>query len=168
MHPLVNSFGAGPGFPGAEEIWDHVLSRGAILWGIASDDVHQLKESWGRTDPGRGAQPGRGWIMVRAAHLTADEIMQAIENGDFYAWTGVVLEDYQCSTKEIKITLPPSGKFKTKYGIQLIAKKGRIVQDSIGNEATYRIRGNEGYVRARITDSNGKATWTQPVWISRH
>jgi hypothetical protein len=43
MHPIVNSFGAGPGMPSAEEIWDEVLSRGVTIWGVASDDTHELK-----------------------------------------------------------------------------------------------------------------------------
>ena len=43
MHPLVNSFGAGDAFPGAEQLWDQVLSRGVVLWGVASDDTHTLK-----------------------------------------------------------------------------------------------------------------------------
>jgi hypothetical protein len=85
----------------------------------------------------------------------------------FYASTGVVLEDYRFNSKEIKITLPPSGNFETRYRIQFIVKPGRIVQDFVGTEATYVIRGNEGYVRGRIVDSNGKMAWTQPVMISR-
>jgi hypothetical protein len=29
----------------------------------------------------------------------------------------------------------------------------------------YEIRGDEGYVRARITESNGNVAWTQPVLV---
>ena len=29
----------------------------------------------------------------------------------------------------------------------------------------YEIRGDEGYVRAKITDSNGYMAWTQPVMV---
>ena len=32
--------------------------------------------------------------------------------------------------------------------------------------ATYEIRGDEGYVRAKIVESNGDMAWTQPVLVS--
>ena len=31
--------------------------------------------------------------------------------------------------------------------------------------AAYEIKGNEGYVRARVTDSAGGKAWTQPVFV---
>jgi hypothetical protein len=31
--------------------------------------------------------------------------------------------------------------------------------------ATYTFKGDEGYVRARILESNGYAAWTQPVAV---
>ena len=31
--------------------------------------------------------------------------------------------------------------------------------------ATYEIRGNEGYVRARVVESNGRMAWAQPVMV---
>lgn len=167
MHPIVNTFGAGPEAPSAEQIWDQVLSRGVVIWGVASDDVHELYESvkGDPTDPGRGALPGRGWIVVRAAHLTTDEIMKSIEAGDFYASTGVELEDYTATAQQITIKIKPHDRFKTKYRVQFIGKNGRILQDGTANPAAYVIKGGEGYVRARISDSNGKSAWTQPVFV---
>jgi hypothetical protein len=35
-----------------------------------------------------------------------------------------------------------------------------------GKKATYKIQGNELYVRAKITNTDGKAAWTQPVFIN--
>src|SRR5215471_18983570 len=65
-HHLVNTFGAGPEAPGAEEIWDRVLSKGMQIYAVAADDTHTLN----RADP-EGDLPGRGWIMVRAPRLGA-------------------------------------------------------------------------------------------------
>jgi hypothetical protein len=167
MHPIVNSFGAGPSFPSAEEIWDQVLSRGGTLWGVASDDEHELAES-PKEDPreaGRGALPGRGWIVVRGEHLTAEDLRKAIENGDFYASTGVELQDLQVADKRIELTIRANNRFDAKYRTQFIGRNGRVLQDDTSNPAIYTIKGDEGYVRARITDSNGKSAWTQPVFV---
>lgn len=120
MHPVVNTFGAGPEAPGAEEIWDEVLSRGFVIWGVASDDEHELTEllRGDPADPAHGALPGRGWITVRSQHLTTAEIMSAIEKGDFYASTGVELDDYQANQKQLRIKIEEDKRFQTKYRTQ--------------------------------------------------
>ena len=33
------------------------------------------------------------------------------------------------------------------------------------NPASYKFKGNEQYVRARIEDSGGRRAWTQPVFL---
>lgn len=167
MHPLVNSIGAGPEFPSTEEVWDQVLSKGIAIWGVASDDMHQLKESAGgdSTDAEPASLPGRGWIVVRASHLTTEDIMNSIAKGDFYASTGVELADYQIAGGKITVSIKANERFRIKWRTQFIGQNGRIFQDSTANPATYTIKGDELYVRARITDSNGYKAWTQPVFV---
>ncbi len=41
----------------------------------------------------------------------------------------------------------------------------RVLQESAGLSATYTIRGDEGYVRAKVVDSNGRAAWMQPLFV---
>jgi hypothetical protein len=167
MHLIVNSFGAGPDAPSAEEIWDKVLSTAVTLWGVASDDEHELAES-PKEDPrdaGRGALPGRGWIVVRAEHLNADEVRKAIENGDFYASTGVEFQDLEITGRRIEIRIRTNDRFAVKYRTQFVGKNGRVLQDNTANPAIYAIKEDEGYVRARIIDSNGRYAWTQPVVV---
>jgi hypothetical protein len=164
MQPDVNSFGAGPDAPGTEEIWDQVLSRGKAIWGTASDDAHDFKDKMPPDPKWPLAKPGGGWIMVRAEHLTLDDIMKSLRAGDFYASTGVILKDYQVSGKQISIQVAPREAYREKYRIQFIGKNGKILQDKTAESATYAIKGDEGYVRSRITSSNGGFAWTQPVF----
>ena len=51
----------------------------------------------------------------------------------------------------------------SKYRIQFIGAGGRVLSEVAGPVATYDIKGNEGYVRARVLESNGRMAWTQPV-----
>jgi hypothetical protein len=166
MHPLVNSVGAGPEFPSAEDLWDQVLSAGVRIWGVASDDMHELRGSPNgvSADGERPSLPGRGWIVVRAQRLTTEDIVASIAKGDFYASTGIELDDYRVLGKEIRISIKANNQFQTKYQTQFIGKYGKILQDNTANPATYTIKGDELYIRARITDSNGYRAWTQPVW----
>jgi hypothetical protein len=81
---------SGGGLPSVEQIWDEVLTSGKLLYGVAVDDMHDLKEPW---EP-KAAKPGQAWVMVRANHLTVETILESLEQGNFYASTGVVLSDY--------------------------------------------------------------------------
>jgi hypothetical protein len=159
QHPDVNNAGAGPSFPSTEQIWDDLLSRGIRVWGVASDDIHVLKNPWATGAP----LPGRGWIVVRAARLATDEIVNAIANGDFYASTGPELRAYDANSRQVQIQVRPRA--DRKYRIQFVGRNGRTLTGSTGIEAAYEFRGDEGYVRARIIDSDDKVAWTQPVFL---
>jgi hypothetical protein len=157
-HPLVNNLGGG-GVPGLEEVWDAVLSSGLLVYGIAVDDAHVFKQ------PGNPnvAGPGRGWIVVRAARLEAGALMTALERGEFYASTGVELEDVESSAERMTVRVKTTS--YSKYRIQFIGKGGRLLKESIEPSATYDIKGDEGYVRARVLESNGRLAWIQPIMV---
>jgi hypothetical protein len=54
----------------------------------------------------------------------------------------------------------------SKYRIQFIGKGGRVLREVTEPTATYEIRGDEGYVRARVLESNGRQAWCQPIMVS--
>ena len=157
-HPQTNNAGGG-GVPGLEAAWDSILTSGKLLFGIAVDDAHTFK------DPGNPnvAGPGRGWVMVRATRLERRAILDAMERGDFYASTGVTLADYQATATSIAVKVAPTT--FSKYRIQFIGKGGRVLSERADASATYEIKGDEGYVRARVLESNGLVAWCQPVIV---
>jgi len=157
-HPQVNNTGGG-GVPGLEEAWDAILTDGTLLYGIAVDDAHVFKAP-GNPDV---AGPGRGWVAVRAPRLEARALLDALERGDFYASTGVELSDYRATTRQIAITVKATA--FSKYRIQFIGKGGHVLREVTEPAATYEIRGNEGYVRARVLESNGRVAWAQPIMV---
>ena len=159
-HPTVNNLGGG-GVPGMEEVWDAILSSGKLLYGIAVDDAHVFKRPWDRN----AARPGQGWVSIRAERLTAEALLAALERGDFYASTGVEIQDYQVSNRQV--TLKVKAETWSKYRIQFIGKAGRLLKEFTANEAVYEIKGDEGYVRAKVIESNGKIAWLQPVIIPK-
>ncbi len=158
-HPLVNNLGGG-GVPGLEDVWDTILTNGTLLYGIAVDDAHSFKQ------PGNPnvAGPGRGWVVVRAPRLEPRAIVEALERGEFYASTGVELADYQANAKQMTVTVKPGT--DAKYRIQFIGKGGRVLREVAEPRATYEIRGDEGYVRAKVIESNGRLAWCQPMQVA--
>ena len=53
----------------------------------------------------------------------------------------------------------------SKYRIQFIGKGGKLLHEALDSPATYTFTGAEGYVRARVLESNGAMAWTQPVIV---
>jgi len=53
------------------------------------------------------ANPGRGWIVVRAPELTPAALISAIGDGDFYASTGVVLDDVVVANGRVLLRIHP-------------------------------------------------------------
>jgi len=183
-----------------ERIWDIVLTQRLaemnlpIIYGTADDDAHNFLE-FGKDN----SNPGRGWVMVRSKYLTPEGILRAMEKGDFYFSSGVTLNDIQFDGKTMSVKVRPER--GVQYAIEFIGtRKGydpssrpvldekgqeirttRIYSDQIGQTfakhtgtlASYTLRGDEIYVRAKISSTKPKANsvleeefeaaWTQPV-----
>lgn len=156
-HPMVNNLGGG-GVPSAEAMWDAMLSAGQKVFAVASDDLHEIKRPGVR----QAAGPGRGWVVVRAADLSAANILSALSRGDFYASTGVELSEVTAAPGSLTVAVKEAG--STRYTIQFIGKGGRVVKEAVSSPAVYALAPDEPYVRAKVVDSNGWCAWTQPVW----
>lgn len=154
-HPYVNTQGP----PSHEEMWDRLLAKGRHVWGVAVDDSHHLKRVWD-TDV---ALPGKAWVVVRVETRDAKSIVEALQRGDFYASNGVEILDYTATAKELAVHAKV--KNLAHYRVQFIGRDGRVLQETAGAEAKYAIRGDEGYVRAKVIDSNGRMAWMQPVFV---
>jgi hypothetical protein len=169
-HPAVNNEGGG-GTPSAEEMWDALLSRGRTFYAMATDDAHDFHGEFSR----HLANPGRGWVTVRAPALTAEAILAALDRGDFYASTGVEITDMTADARGIRLRLPrtpawqanPSRPLDLRYRTVFIGRDGRVLDRDDSLEPAYVFRGDELYVRARVEASDGTRAWTQPVFPAR-
>ena len=162
-HPTVHNAGGG-GTPGMEEVWDILLSGGKRIYGIAVDDAHDFQ---GEFAPDR-ANPGRGWVAVKAPRLVSIEIMVALESGRFYASTGVELDEVTVTPTTLEVRVKPRGSFR--YTITFIGDNGQVLSRVPGPRATFDLTRHERtltYVRARVDDSGGYHAWVQPAFITR-
>ncbi len=132
-----------------------------MIYGIAVDDAHHFERPWDRD----AALPGQGWVVVRASKLDASELLSAMERGDFYASTGVELKDVVVGDSSLTITIRVDG--ATKHTTQFIGKDGVVLATSGDASPSYTFRGDEGYIRAKVVDSNGHSAWVQPVFLRK-
>ena len=97
--------------PSTDEIWDiantlRIVESGAPpLFGVATDDSHNYHGNNSR------AMPGRGWVMVLSQYLTPESIVAALRAGDFYASTGVVLDQVVLdkAARTLSLRIHPQG-----------------------------------------------------------
>jgi hypothetical protein len=135
----------------ATDVWDELLSRNRRVWGIASDDFHHR------------SRYGGGFIMVKAAKKSADAIIAAIQKGAFYASAGIILKDIQVTGDIISFASIPGTVFR------FIGHEGKLLSEvktsKPGEKVSYRVRGDEKYVRAEAFREDGAMAWTSPFWI---
>jgi hypothetical protein len=160
-----------------ERLWDYVLTirlgrlGGPPLFGLATDDAHNYHKK------DAVANAGRGWIWVRAPELSAEAILRAMMDGDFYASSGVRLEDVRRGEGELslRIAAEPGVTYTTRFiGTRKGSDRtGEVLAEVAGDRASYRLQGDELYVRATVVSSrkhpNGydaadlESAWVQPL-----
>lgn len=174
-----------------EQLWDAVLSRGHRLFGVASDDAHHTKRwnEWLTGKAGIRANPGGGWIMVRAASLAPGALVAAIRAGDFYASTGVTLAALEVDSQRLALTVDLAASqaeaardwvwsaaepIAASPGVQieLVTRDGRVARTIDGPVGEIALSAVTDYVRARVrlvVQRGGEAraffAWTQPVFV---
>jgi hypothetical protein len=185
-HPGVNNAGDDTRLS-MDAMWDAILAHRlttldlGVMYGVAVDDSHNYHViQIGRSNT------GRGWVMVRARRLTAESIIHAMEAGDFYASTGIVLADVRRTGNALVIEIQPEP--GVTYTVQFIGTRkgfdrttellpapadekparrtvehrryskdvGAVLAEVKGTRAEYTLKGDEIYVRAKIVSSKPK------------
>lgn len=178
-HPHVHNYGDSTTI-GMEELWDklliHYIREGReLVYGLATDDAHNFIEY-----NAASSNPGRGWIMVRAAELKPAALIEAMEKGDFYATTGVELSKLSFSNRKLELAIDEEA--GVAYVIQFwVARKAKgnkvpqavLLKEVRGTKAGFKMRKKHLYIRAKIVSSKPKenpyaegdmeTAWTQPV-----
>jgi hypothetical protein len=156
--PETNNAG-GRGRPSHDALWDAVLTADRRMHAIAVDDAHFFKV-FGRPY----SNPGRGWVHVRATSLSEATVLEALSDGDFYASSGVELADVSRGPREVAIEIVQQ--YDLAYRTTFIGRGGKVLDVVDGVEPRYAVSGREGYVRARVDDSDGLAAWIQPLFLA--
>ena len=71
----------------------------------------------------------------------------------------------QATSTALTVTREDRG--TSKYRIQFIGRGGQVLHEATEPTATYTFTGDEGYVRAKVLESNGRVAWVQPVQVAR-
>lgn len=175
-HPSINQLGDA-NHPSIEALWDiaNTIRLGQLdaspLMGVGTDDSHHYHSD-------TGSISGRGWIMVRAKHLTPESLLRSMNAGDFYASTGVTLKDVQYDSTSKTISIEIDAEEGVSYTTEFIGTKveyddsseartdsegnpirstrvysadvGKVLATTQDLNPSYQLQGDELYVRAVI------------------
>ena len=174
-HPVVNNLGDSLHI-GVEEMWDlvnmaYIKKRQPLIYGLATDDTHHYHQAGPRW-----ANAGRGWIMVKAATLNEASLFESMEQGQFYASTGVRLKDVVYHNNTLKVIVEPE--VGIDYQILFIGcHQGdnftSVLEEMEGTVAEFELQKDVTFVRAKVISSKLKenpnyetefeVAWIQPV-----
>ena len=176
-HPLVNNTGDSTHL-GTEAMWDlinasYLEQKKPLLYGIASDDSHHYHRY-----SKENSNPGRGWVMVQADSLSASGIIHAMEKGDFYASTGVVLKRVERKDKSLTIEVEPrpGTRYEIQYiGLERTTWQSKVLERVSGTKARFQLNARYLFVRAKVVsdqsnpnvfdESEYERAWTQPMVV---
>lgn len=161
-----------------EEMWDliniaYLAKDQPLMYGLATDDSHHYHTKSSEWD-----NAGRGWIMVLANSLEPESLINSMENGQFYATTGVLLDSMKFLDNKILIDLKEEEGIT--YTISFIGyrkdqSETEVLMTVTGTKAEYELTEDILFVRGKITSSKlqdnpienmkYEMAWTQPVLL---
>lgn len=174
-HPMVHNMGDSVHIS-TEEMWDlinisYLEKKKPIMYGLATDDSHHYHQK-----DSKWSNAGRGWVMVQADTLSAISLIDALENGKFYATTGVELE--KLNSEDGVLTVSVTEEAGVSYTITFMGSKvdgeGPEVFSTIeGTTASFTMDDEILFVRCKVTSTKlqdnpvegllYEMAWTQPL-----
>ncbi len=132
-------------------LWDAVLSRGQRVYGVLTNDAHEV------------ANIGRyGATLVQAAALTAAAVVAGLRRGACYALESgcrARLSHVRRDGREITAAVTEAQE------LHFIGAEGRTLHSVYAVAGHFRAPAAERYVRIEAVDDDGRRLFTQPVWL---
>lgn len=134
--------------------WDEILGQGKRLYGVATDDGHYMD------------QHCKGWVMVNAEN-NIGAILEALKNGAFYSSCGPEIYDFYVKDEMIILECSPVTRIRVQSDMHptriLHSADGTLTRCEIGLDNHW--TGGYKYIRATVTDKDGKHAWTNPIFL---
>lgn len=141
--------------PDSSLIVDMLASEGMILPLLATDDAHYYD----------GSDDCVSWIMVSAEDCTRERLLPAIRRGDFYATQGPEVHLWREGDEFVVRSSP----VREIVFLSNATWSPRVFTGDGITEARYTPKDFECFMRAVVTDENGRKAWTNiiPIFQSR-
>lgn len=136
-------------------VYDQMLRNGQRLGCVATDDCHDSYPIGHPKNDNFG-----GFTYILAESLTYENVIHAMEQGDFYASTGP--EIFEISEEGGRIFVKTSE--ARSISLTTAGRRAETVRASRGetvNEAEFRVLPDDGYIRITVKDWEGNPAWSR-------
>ncbi len=133
-------------------LWDELLTEGARLWAVASDDFHF-----------QYITPGHGWIQVQVpeeAEVSWKLLVDQMKRGAFYASTYPAFERLTLEEGLLHVMT-----IQGNTRIRVIGPGGKALAEGEGGELRWPVVSGLTYFRVEAI-SGSKIAWSQPFYGS--
>ena len=133
---------------------DGLLDKGRRIWVTAVDDSH-----------GHMPDLALAWVNVKAASSQADDLLNALKNGQFYSSEGPEIHDLDWNPETKQLTIRTTAVTRI-----LVNGQGYLNANACGEgitKATIDLSHftHSPWMRIIICDRDGKKAWTNPYWF---
>ena len=136
----------------SSSLLDVCSANGCLFPMVASDDTHFYdKEIAG------------GWTMIQADELTVPSVLEAIDQGRFYATQGPAFRQAEVEDGEIRISCSPVDTIIFYSNNAWVTGRTRTAEGM--TESVYKLQPTDTFVRCEIIDAQGKSAWLSPIRV---
>jgi len=136
----------------ALDVWDELLTKGKRVWGFANDDFHRWYDM------------AKGWNVVFAESKSHQGIINAVQQGRFYASTGLTLHEFNFDGLRLTVRATAKDTYVNQYRYRFIGHEGQVLQEIEAETGEYQLTGEEKYIRVEVLSEHGAMLWTQPIY----
>ncbi len=131
---------------------DALLARGRRLLACATDDAHFRVPDW-----------FGGWVMVKAATLAPEALLEALKAGRYYSSQGPEIHAIEVGRDDVMVECSPAS---TIILLGRGAAAATVSGDRMGSaRLSLEALRSGGHVRVVVVDSEGKRAWSNPLWL---
>lgn len=150
------------GLPDTVKPFENLLSRGKNVFPLATDDMHFPQYAFG------------GFVVLKMPSLTYENVITAMENGDFYASQGPEIYAVSLEGTLLKISCSPAESIRVNTQMRIKKqKRGSEITEAEFDlkdvfdlyEEAKKETGKETYFRITITDKEGKNAYTRAFFL---
>lgn len=132
-----------------------LLRRGTDINVFAADDNH---------NEGNYPDSFGGFVMVRAETLTHENIVNGLLEGNFYASSGAVINQWGIKDGCVYVDCEGAKRVNFLFGGKVGSSRSVVYANDMPlKHVICPLQGTETYVRIEVTDMNDKKAWTNPV-----
>lgn len=156
------------GYPDTVQPLDDLLALGERVFPLATDDAHgSRKDFWDYFG---------GWVMIKADKLDYSAIMDALENGNFYASTGPEIKELYIEDGIVTVKTSSAASIdlttERRVSKRVYSTDGELyteatfdIRSYISDSAKKRVSDPPAYFRLTVTDEKGNKAYSKPFFV---